>query len=128
VIFGAGAAVLLFMGVRFFTVAPRRGPMWMNAVPFVLVALLALTHGSALRRILRQRLTSDGIEIVDRPGEFIIRWSEVTGVDVSDSGLLLEGAGERTAIIDLSYVGHGRRIRECVLGYVPVESLRRLPG
>lgn len=51
----------------------------------------------------------------------------VTGVDACDSGLVLEGAGDRKATIDLSYVGKGRQIRECVLGYVPVESLRRPP-
>lgn len=125
--FGAAAAVFTFAGIWYFVADPRRGPWWMYAVPFGLVAMIAFGHGRALRRIFRQRLTNDGIELVDRPGEFVLRWSEVTGVEVFDSGLVLEGAGDRKATIDLSYVGKGRQIRECVLGYVPVESLRRPP-
>jgi hypothetical protein len=122
------AAALLMVGSWQLVQPPRLGPRWFVAVPFGLFVALGLGHGRALRRILRQRLTRDGIELANRPGEFVIRWSEVTNVEVSDSALVLTGPHNRKAVIDLAYVGESRSIRDCVLGYLPVESLRRSPA
>ena len=124
--------VFLFLLISVMAVLPFKdsdlGANWWK--PLGVMALFALPvswHVFATTRQSRQRLTSQGIEDVRRPGVLQLAWTDVFRVDIAHEHLVLESEDRRRVKIDLHYGVDTKAVRSGVLGLVPPAALQRPP-